>query len=71
LVSDLGVYSVAVGSAQALNNGNFMFHAGFIPSPSPHAFTYELLPDGTQNNILEEFVQVYRAYRMSSLYSIQ
>jgi hypothetical protein len=71
LVSDLGVYSVAVGSAQALDNGNFMFHAGYVPSPAPHAFTYELLPDGTQNNIFEELLQVYRSYRMSSLYSLQ
>lgn len=70
LLADLGVYSVAVGSAQVLDNGNYMFHAGFITSPAAHAFTYELLPDGTQNGIFEEFLQVYRAYRMSSMYSL-
>jgi hypothetical protein len=71
LLSDLGVYSMAVGSAQLLNNGNYLFHAGFIPSPSAHAFTFELFPDGTQESIVEEYLQVYRAYRMSSLYSLQ
>jgi len=71
LLSDLGEYSIAVGSAQHLDNGNYLFHAGFIPTPSAHAFTFELLPDGTQVTILEEFLQVYRAYRMSSMYSLQ
>jgi arylsulfate sulfotransferase len=70
LVADLGVYSVAVGSAQVLDNGNYHFHAGFITTPTAHAFTYELLPDGTQDSIFEEFAQVYRSYRMSSLYSL-
>jgi hypothetical protein len=45
-------------------------HAGYIPTPAAHAFTFELLPDGTQVTILEEFLQVYRAYRMSSMYSL-
>ncbi len=70
LLSDLGVYSVAVGSAQLLDNGNYHFHAGYIPAPAAHAFTFELLPDGSQESIFEEFVQVYRSYRMSSLYSL-
>ena len=70
LLADLGVYSIAVGSAQQLDNGNFHFHAGMVPAPSPHAFTMEVLPDGSQDSILEEFVQVYRSYRMSSMYSV-
>jgi hypothetical protein len=41
-----------------------------VPAPSPHAFTMEVLPDGSQDSILEEFVQVYRSYRMSSMYSV-
>ena len=70
LLADLGVYSVAVGSAQLLDNGNYSFHAGMVPSPSPHAYTFEVLPDGSQDSIWEEMVQVYRAYRMNSMYSL-
>jgi hypothetical protein len=70
LLADLGVNSVAVGSAQILDNGNYHFHAGFIPSPAAHALTFELLPDGTQNSTFEELDQVYRSYRMTSLYSV-
>jgi arylsulfate sulfotransferase len=70
LLADLGVYSTAVGSAQLLDNGNYHFHAGLVPAPSPHAYSFELLPDGSQDSILEEFLQVYRSYRMSSMYSL-
>jgi arylsulfate sulfotransferase len=70
LLADLGVYSIAVGSAQVLDNGNYHFHAGMVPTPSPHAYTYEVLPDGSQDSIWEELVQVYRSYRMSSMYSL-
>jgi arylsulfate sulfotransferase len=70
LLADLGVYSIAVGSAQLLDNGNYHFHAGLVPTPSPHAYTYEVLPDGSQDSIWEELVQVYRSYRMSSMYSL-
>jgi arylsulfate sulfotransferase len=70
LFADLGVYSIAVGSAQLLDNGNYHFHAGLVPTPSPHAYTYEVLPDGSQDSIWEEPVQVYRSYRMSSMYSL-
>jgi hypothetical protein len=70
MLADLGVYSIAVGSAQLLDNGNYHFHAGMVPAPSPHAYTFEVLPDGSQDSILEEMDQVYRSYRMSSMYSL-
>jgi hypothetical protein len=70
LLADLGVYATAVGSAQLLDNGNYHFHAGMVPNPSPHAFSFETAPDGSQLSIFEELDQVYRSYRMSSLYSL-
>jgi arylsulfate sulfotransferase len=71
LLNDLGVYSSAVGSAQLLDNGNWHFHAGLITSPMLQANTFEILPDGSHNYLLQEILQVYRSYRMSSLYSQQ
>ena len=44
--ADLGVYAVAVGSAQTLKNGGHSFEAGFINPPSPYSRAVETSPDG-------------------------
>jgi hypothetical protein len=69
MLADLGVYSIAVGSAQKLDNGNYHFEAGFIPTPFTQSYTFEVLPDGSIIYNLQATLQVYRSYRMRSLYS--
>jgi hypothetical protein len=69
MLADLGVYSIAVGSAQLLDNGNYHFEAGFIPNPYVQSYATEVAPDGTINYNMEGYLQTYRSYRMCSLYS--
>jgi hypothetical protein len=70
LLTDLGVYSPAVGTAQKLSNGDYHFHAGFVNPAAPHSNSFEVTPAGRQNYLFEDFTQTYRAYRMQSLYSV-
>jgi len=68
LNADLGDYSVALGSAQRLPNGNYHFHLGFLPSSST-ARAVEVDPSGKivyQMNIGE---LEYRSFRGSDLYT--
>jgi len=66
---DLGNYSLALGSAEQLSNGNFSFTSGRQGTP-PNLFgqTIEVLPDGTQTYVLEVAHQEFRSYRIRSLY---
>ena len=70
LLTDLGVYSAAVGTAQRLRNGNYHFEAGFVKTPSNQAFAIEVLPDGSRDFECQYPTQTYRAYRMESLYTV-
>ncbi len=65
--ADLGLFSVAVGSAEVLSNGNAVFDAGLLP-PS-QARIIETDPAGALVSILEIDSWVYRAFRMPDLYS--
>jgi hypothetical protein len=69
LNADLGNYSYAVGSAQALPNGNFIFTSGFLGQP-PEVFgqSIEMLPDGTPTSVLQIGSWEYRSFRMAGLY---
>ncbi len=69
MLADLGVYSIAVGSAQRLDNGNYHFEAGFVPTPFVQSYAIEVLPEGNIVYNIEGLLQVYRSYRMRSLYS--
>ncbi len=70
--ADMGVFSIAVGAAQLLDNGNYNFDSGWI-STSPDtavAQSVEVTPAGTIIYELSDPTIDYRTYRMSTLYSI-
>ena len=67
--ADLGVYSIAVGSAQLLTNGDYHFDAGLVPKGYvSSAYSIEVDPTGkivykaVANSVL------YRTFRRTSLY---
>jgi PKD repeat protein len=67
---DLGNYSVAVGSAQRLPNGNFVFTSGLQFGPTGlFGQSIEVLPDGTKAAVLQVPAVMYRSYRVSGLYN--
>ena len=69
--ADLGVYSIAVGSAQKLASGGYSFEAGFInPGPSPFARAVETSAEGKVVYIQQVDGAVeYRTFRVADLYS--
>jgi len=69
LNADLGNFSDALGSAERLPNGNFVFTSGSQGQP-PTQFgqSIEVLPDGTKTYVLEVAAREYRSFRVSSLY---
>lgn len=70
---DLGVYSLAMGSAQSLSNGNYFYLASIVALAKGNAsYSIEILPTagtdtGTQVFNMES-AEAYRAWRMPSLY---
>ena len=70
LLADLGYYSVAVGSAERLNNGNYFFESGYVPGPTTSAYSTEVLPTGAKNYEMTQNTITYRGYRMNSLYQL-
>jgi arylsulfate sulfotransferase len=68
--ADLGVYAVAVGSAQSLKNGGYTFEAGFINPPSIYSRAVETSADGKVVYAQQiEGVIVYRSFRVADMYS--
>src|SRR5206468_8259286 len=68
--ADLGVYAVAVGSAQTLKNGGYTFEAGFINPASVYSRAVETSADGKVVYALQvEGVIVYRSFRVADMYS--
>jgi hypothetical protein len=66
---DVGNYSDALGSAERLPNGSFVFTSGFGgTSKHPSGQSIEVLPDGTREYILQGAGHEYRSYRMTGLY---
>jgi arylsulfate sulfotransferase len=73
--ADLGVYAVAVGSAQPLSDGNYSFESGFI-SPGPaglgtmYCRTTETSPTGEIVYAQQvEGALTYRSFRLPDMYS--
>jgi hypothetical protein len=65
----LGNYSSALGSAQQLPGGNYVFTSGLQLGPQgPFGQSIEVLPDGSTSSVLEVEAAEYRSYRMSGLY---
>jgi hypothetical protein len=68
--ADLGVYAIAVGSAQALKNGGYTFEAGFINPASIYSRAVETSADGKVVYAQQvEGVVVYRSFRVADLYT--
>lgn len=67
---DLGIYSLATGSAQRLANNSYHFYLGDINNTNSQSV--EVTTSGTDEFKLVEASAVgYRSFRMSSLYSIE
>jgi arylsulfate sulfotransferase len=68
--ADLGTYSVAVGSAQQLSNGNYHFDAGYVPvSGGAVAYSFEVDGSGKIVYNANANAPLYRTFRLSSVYS--
>ncbi|MFN7939258.1 MAG: aryl-sulfate sulfotransferase [Bryobacteraceae bacterium] len=67
LDADLGAYSLALGSAQRLPNGNVHFNLGWMPNFSSQAL--EFTPGGELVYQIETEIQQYRSFRMADLYT--
>ena len=70
---DLGVYTLAQGSAQLLADGNYFFMAGFVYVSLIDSYSIEILPTpgtltGTQVLYLQG-PEHYRAWQMPNLYN--
>jgi len=66
---DLGAFSMALGSAQKLTNGNYHFNVGWKPNTFSDALEFD--PSGNLVTQVETETQMYRSFRMRDLYSPQ
>lgn len=67
---DLGLYAVAVGSAQDLGDGHYHFNAGYVPGPGgPEAHSFEIDSKGKIVYDLKSNSIFYRTFRVSDLYT--
>jgi arylsulfate sulfotransferase len=73
LNADLGVYSLALGSAQKLTNGDYHFDAGWVPDGGGSTGTsaYSVEVDGAGNTVFEMKTPtpLYRSFRMTDMYT--
>ncbi len=66
---DLGNYSDALGSAQRLSNGDYVFDSGRQGvAPNQIGQSIEVQPDGTKVYVLQVSKPLYRAFRIRTLY---
>jgi hypothetical protein len=67
--ADLGNYSLAVGAAQRLSNGNYSFTSGW-QGQAPNLFgqTIEVRPDGSKAYVLQMNHTEFRSYWLRTLY---
>ena len=71
LNADLGVISIAVGSAQHLRDGNYHFDAGFVAGPGgASAYAFEVDGSGQVVDALVANVLLYRSIRLTDMYGI-
>jgi arylsulfate sulfotransferase len=70
VAQDLGVYSVAEGSAQLLSNGDYMFLAADVPYKSGVVeLSEEFTTGGTLTDSEGALTGAYRSFRVRNLYS--
>jgi hypothetical protein len=67
---DLGVFAFALGSAQRLPNGNFMYQPGIFPFGAPPTFSQTIEIFGGTTQVLNmQGPTSYRSWMLSSLYA--
>ncbi len=70
LNADLGVYSLALGSAQMLQNGDYHFDAGYVATDTGStAFSIEVDPAGNLVYRAQANTLLYRSFRLTDIYS--
>jgi len=70
LNADLGVYSIAVGSAQHLRDGNYHFDAGYVTENGTiDSYSFEVDPTGQIQYEARQNVILYRTFRMLDMYT--
>jgi hypothetical protein len=70
LNADLGVYSMAVGSARRLRDGNYHFDAGFVmENGTIDSYSFEIDPAGVVQYEAHQDVILYRTFRMTDMYT--
>lgn len=70
LNADMGVYSMAVGSAQSLSSGGYSFEAGFLHPPAIASRSIETSADGKVTYAQQsEGSFTYRSFRVANMYS--
>ncbi len=68
--ADVGLYSLALGSAQKLSDGNYHFDFGYVVEPSGiHAYSIEVDPSGNVLYNTKASVPLYRSFRMTDMYT--
>jgi hypothetical protein len=68
LNADLGAYSLALGSAQQLPNGNYHFELGWI-MPGTTSRAVEVDPQGQIVYAMDAATLIYRSFRLPDLYA--
>ena len=70
LNADVGLYSLALGSAQKLSDGNYHFDFGYVVEPSGlHAYSVEVDPSGKVLYNAKSSAPMYRTVRMTDMYT--
>jgi hypothetical protein len=70
LNADLGVFSMAVGSAEKLGDGNYHFDAGYVRvNNAITARALEVTPDGTIAYDAAADTPLYRSFRLADMYT--
>ncbi len=68
--ADVGIYSLALGSAQKLSNGNYHFDFGYVIDPSgPDAYSVEVDAAGNMLYNAKAGTPLYRSFRMTDIYT--
>jgi arylsulfate sulfotransferase len=69
LLADLGYFSLALGTAELLSNGDYHFEAGDGPTVPPFSDAIEVFPNATLGfTTMTSSYPCYRNFRMASLY---
>jgi arylsulfate sulfotransferase len=71
LNADLGYYTLAMGSAQLLLDGNYHFELGFVLENNTYeSYSLEVAPSGQITYNAHQNTILYRTFRMASMYSV-